>query len=163
MTDLISLAGNSIKTSQAALAVIGNNIANSNTEGYVRQELDVRENLPTRSGTVYLGSGALATGVKRAYDSLVESSLRSSNSDLKAQGPIIELTNRIIDVLGDQNASLTPALDSFFSSFRDLSLDPTSQLRRDVVLSESKGLVSRFNELGTQLKSIDLDSKEALD
>ena len=163
MTDLISLAGNSIKTSQAALAVIGNNIANSNTEGYVRQELDVRENLPTRAGTVYLGSGALATGVKRAYDSLVESSLRSSNSDLKAQGPIIELTNRIIDVLGDQNASLTPALDSFFSSFRDLSLDPTSQLRRDVVLSESRGLVSRFNELGTQLKAIDSDSKEALD
>jgi len=163
MTDLISLAGNSIKTSQAALAVIGNNIANSNTEGYVRQELDVRENLPTRSGTVYLGSGALATGVKRAYDSLVESSLRSSNSDLKAQGPIIELTNRIIDVLGDQNASLTPALDSFFASFRDLSLDPTSQLRRDVVLSESKGLVSRFNELGTQLKAIDSDSREALD
>ena len=72
MPDLISIAGNAVKTNQAALAVVGNNIANVNTDGYVRQELDIRENLPTKVGTTSIGSGALATGVKRAYDSLVE-------------------------------------------------------------------------------------------
>ncbi|MAI42649.1 MAG: flagellar hook-associated protein FlgK [Gammaproteobacteria bacterium] len=162
MPDLLSIGGNSVKTNQSALAVVGNNIANANTDGYVRQELDVRENLPTRAGTVYLGSGALATGVKRAYDALVESSLRSSFSDLRSQEPIIDLTTRVVDILGDENASLTPALDDFFSSFRDLGLDPSSQLRRDMVLSESKGLASRFNEIGAQLQSIDMDSQETL-
>ena len=162
MPDLLSIGGNSVKTNQSALAVVGNNIANANTDGYVRQELDVRENLPTRAGTVYLGSGALATGVKRAYDALIESSLRSSFSDLRSQEPIIDLTTRVVDVLGDDNASLTPALDDFFSSFRDLGLDPSSQLRRDMVLSESRGLASRFNEIGAQLQSIDMDSEETL-
>ena len=56
MADLLSIAGNSVKTNQSALAIVGNNIANANTEGYVRQELDVRENLPTRAGTVVLGT-----------------------------------------------------------------------------------------------------------
>ena len=163
MTDLISIAGNAVKTNQAALAVVGNNIANVNTDGYVRQELDIRENLPTKIGTAYIGSGALATGVKRAYDSLVESSLRSSFSDLRSQAPIIDLTNRVIDILGDDKASLSPALDDFFSSFRDLGLDPSSQLRRDVALSEAEGLASRFNEIGAQLSSIDLDSMQALE
>ena len=162
MPDLLSIGGNSVKTNQSALAVVGNNIANANTDGYVRQELDVRENLPTRAGTVYLGSGALASGVKRAYDALIESSLRSSFSDLRSQEPIIDLTTRVVDVLGDENASLTPALDDFFSSFRDLGLDPSSQLRRDMVLSESRGLASRFNEIGAQLQSIDMDSEETL-
>ena len=90
MADLLSIAGNSVKTNQSALAIVGNNIANANTEGYVRQELDVRENLPTRAGTVVLGTGALAVGTRRAYDSLLESSLRSSLSDLRSQAPIID-------------------------------------------------------------------------
>ena len=162
MTDLLSIAGNSVKTNQSALAVVGNNIANANTDGYVRQELDIRENLPTRIGTVYLGSGALSTGVKRAYDSLVESSLRSSFSDLTYQTPLNDLTNRVIDVLGSEKASLSPAMDDFFSGFRDLALDPSSQLRRDAALSEAQGLVSRFNEIGTQLSSLDSESMEAL-
>lgn len=163
MPDLISIAGNAVKTNQAALAVVGNNIANVNTDGYVRQELDIRENLPTKVGTTSIGSGALATGVKRAYDSLVESSLRSSFSDLRSEAPIIDLTNRVIDILGDDKASLSPALDDFFSSFRDLGLDPSSQLRREVALSEAEGLVSRFNEIGAQLSSLDLDSTGALE
>ena len=126
MADLLSIAGNSVKTNQSALAIVGNNIANANTEGYVRQELDVRENLPTRAGTVVLGTGALAVGTRRAYDSLLESSLRSSLSDLRSQAPIIDYSNRVIDLLGDENATLTSALDQFFSSFRDLALDASS-------------------------------------
>ena len=162
MADLLSIAGNSVKTNQSALAVIGNNIANANTDGYVRQELDIRENLPTRAGTVFLGTGALSAGVKRAYDSLVESSLRSSFSDLRSQAPIIDYTNRVVDLLGGENASLTPALDSFFNSFRDLGLDASSELRRNSVVSESKGLASRLNEIGSQLRSIDSDTLTAL-
>ena len=162
MADLLSIAGNAVKTNQSSLAIIGNNIANANTDGYVRQELDIRENLPTRAGTVFLGTGALSAGVKRAYDSLVESSLRSSLSDLRSQAPIIDYTNRVVDMLGDENSSLTSALDNFFASFRDLGLDASSELRRNSVISESKGLASRFNEIANQLKAIDSDTLNAL-
>ena len=34
-----------------------NNIANVNTDGYVRQDLDLQEGLPTKNGLFYLGSG----------------------------------------------------------------------------------------------------------
>ena len=162
MADLLSIAGNSVKTNQSALAIVGNNIANANTEGYVRQELDVRENLPTRAGTVVLGTGALAVGTRRAYDSLLETSLRSSLSDLRSQAPIIDYSNRVVDLLGDENATLTSALDQFFGGFRDLALDASSELRRNSVLSESQGLASRFNEIGAQLRSVDSDTFDAL-
>lgn len=162
MADLLSIAGNSVKTNQSALAVVGNNIANANTEGYVRQELDVRENLPTRAGSVVLGTGALALGTRRAYDSLLESSLRSSLSELRSQTPIVDYSNRVIDLLGDENATLTSALDQFFGGFRDLALDASSELKRDVVLSESQGLASRFNEIAAQLRSVDSDTFDTL-
>ncbi len=162
MTDLLSIGANALKTNQSALAIVSNNIANVNTEGYVRQELDVKENLPTKAGLVYVGSGAVATGVRRAYDSFVESSVRSSVSDLAAQSPLIDYSNRMIDILGDQSASLTPALDEFFDGIKELSLDPSSELRRDTALSNAKGLASRFNELGHQLQLIDDETKNQL-
>ena len=162
MTDLLSIGANALKTNQSALAIVSNNIANVNTEGYVRQELDIKENLPTKAGLVYVGSGAVATGVRRAYDGFVESSVRSSVSDLAAQSPLIEYSNRMIDILGDQSASLTPALDEFFDGIKELSLDPSSELRRDTALSDAKGLASRFNELGHQLQLIDDETKNQL-
>ena len=163
MTDILSIGGNSLKNNQSALAVVSNNIANVNTEGYVRQELDIKENRPSRNGTVFLGSGALATGVKRAYDSLIEASLRSSNTDLSGQTPLIGFTNRLIDIMGGEKASLTPALDDFFGSFKALSQDPSSLTRRNQTLSEAKNLASRFNELANQFEAIDRESKTQLD
>jgi flagellar hook-associated protein 1 FlgK len=123
MTDLISVGGAAIRNSQLALSVVSNNIANANTEGYVRQDLNVAENTPTKNGLFYLGSGALAEGVRRAYDGQVEASLRASSSDLSAQSPLIDHTERMINVLGNESASLTPALGSWFYILKTISGD----------------------------------------
>lgn len=106
MTDLISVGGAAIRNSQLALSVVSNNIANANTEGYVRQDLNVAENTPTKNGLFYLGSGALAEGVRRSYDGQVEASLRASSSDLSAQSPLIDHTERMINVLGTDRKSV---------------------------------------------------------
>ena len=62
MTDLLSIGGSAVRNSQLALSVVSNNIANVNTDGYVRQDLDLQEGLPTKNGLFYLGSGAIADG-----------------------------------------------------------------------------------------------------
>ena len=151
MSDLLSVGGNSVKNNQSALTVVSNNIANAHTEGYVRQDLSLEENLPTKSGLVYLGTGALAAGIKRSYDGLIEASLRTSQSDLSAQEPVIKFTDRIIDVFGDEKSSLTPAIGSFFDSLRSLCLDASSELLRSHALGEAKGVASRVIDLWTQL------------
>ena len=159
MTDLLSIGSSAVRNSQLALSVVSNNIANVNTDGYVRQDLDLQEGLPTKNGLFYLGSGAIADGVRRSYDGQVESSLRISISDLNAQSPLIEHTERLINVFGNKNASLTPALGSFFDSLRALSVDASSEVLRDQVLNEGQTLAARFNGLATQLDSLDLETR----
>ena len=163
MTDLLSIGSSAVKNSQLALTVVSNNIANVNTEGYVKQSLIYEENTPASLGRFSIGSGATADGIRRAYDGLVENSVRASESDLAAQQPIVDMTNRLIDVFGDQQASLVPALGSMFDSFRDLSLDASSEVRRDQVLGNAESLAARFNDLSAQLDAFDLESKEALE
>ena len=160
MTDLLSIGGSAVRNSQLALSVVSNNIANVNTDGYVRQDLDLQEGLPTKNGLFYLGSGAIADGVRRSYDGQVESSLRIGISDLYAQSPLIENTERLINVFGNKNASLTPALGSFFDSLRALSVDASSEVLRNQVLNEGQTLASRFNGLATQLDSLDQEARK---
>ena len=94
MSDLLSIGSSAIKNSQLALTVVSNNIANVNTEGYVKQSLIYEENASSALGRFSIGTGAVADGIRRAYDGLVENSVRTSESDLAAQQPIVDMTNR---------------------------------------------------------------------
>ena len=60
MTDLLSIGSSAVKNSQLALTVVSNNIANVNTEGYVKQSLIYEENTPASLGRFSIGSGATA-------------------------------------------------------------------------------------------------------
>jgi len=159
MTDLLSIGSSAIRNSQLALSVVSNNIANVNTDGYVRQDVNLQEGLPTKNGLFFLGSGAIADGIRRAYDGQVESSLRMSISDLNAQSPLIANTERLINVFGNKNASLTPALGGFFDSLRALSVDASSDVLRNQVVSSGQTLASRFNGLATQLDDLDAETR----
>ena len=86
MTDLLSIGSSAVKNSQLALTVVSNNIANVNTEGYVKQSLS-EENTPASLGRFSIGSGATADGIRRAYDGLVENSVRAAKAILRLSNP----------------------------------------------------------------------------
>ena len=55
MSDLVSIASGAVSIYQRALATVSNNIANVDTEGYTRQELDQKENNTRQYGTSFFG------------------------------------------------------------------------------------------------------------
>ena len=112
MSDLLSIGSSGVTAYQRALATVSNNIANVNTEGYTRQDVSLSANQPRQIGNSYLGTGTRFDAVQRQYDAFVESNLRNSNSDLQSQKPLLDYTNRVIDVMGGQTSGLTSALDA---------------------------------------------------
>ena len=64
MSDLVSIASGAVSIYQRALATVSNNIANVDTEGYTRQELDQKENNTRQYGTSFFGTGAYLAGVR---------------------------------------------------------------------------------------------------
>jgi hypothetical protein len=162
MSDLLGISSSAVSTYQRSLAVISNNIANAATEGYSRQDISVQAS-PTRAvGTAYMGTGVFFDGAKRQYDSFVESNLRNSNSDLQSQKPVVDYTNRVIDVMGGQALGLSGALDQFFSSARSLAADPASTVLRGSFLRDADGIAARFSQLSAQLDLSDSETKEAV-
>ena len=100
MTDLLTIGATATQLYRQALSTVSNNIANINSDGYSRQEVTTAENEPTQQGVSYLGTGARLVGVQRAYDEFAESGIRTSQSALSAQEPMIKYTDRVINLLG---------------------------------------------------------------
>ncbi len=162
MADILSIGANAAQLYKSALATVGNNIANLNTDGYTRQVANSIENTPTAKGSSYIGSGARLVSVTRAFNEFTESNLRDSGSELSAQDPMIQYADRIVDVLGAQNSGLADAFSKFFSSASNLSSDPASTTLRNVFIRDADGLAVRFRELASQLSGIQQETDDAL-
>ena len=162
MSDLVTIASSAVSLYQRALGTVSNNIANVDTDGYTRQELDQKENNTRQYGTSYFGTGAYLAGIKRQYDIFVEKNLRDSSSELESQSTVVDYANRIVDVLANENVSLISALDRFFKSANDLATDPASTIYRNAFITESEGISSQFKTLSGQLDLLENETSESI-
>lgn len=162
MSEIASIASDAVSAYQRTLGTISNNIANAATPGYSRQEVTLAANPVSKVGNVYMGTGVSVEGVKRQYDSFVEANYRNSNSDLLSQEPMVNYTNRIVDVLGSDNMGLSSALDQFFNAARNLSTDPASSALRGSFMGDAKSLTSRFGEISSQLDLVQEETTQAV-
>jgi flagellar hook-associated protein FlgK len=163
MTDLVSVASNAVASYQRALGTISNNIANVATDGYSRQEVVLQANPVAKVGNTYMGTGVTVDRLQRQYDTFVESNLRSSNSDLLSQEPMVTYANRVIDIMGGPSMGLSSALDQFFGSARNLSADPASSVLRGSFVRDAENLATRFSQLSSQLDLVQSETDQLVE
>jgi len=162
MSDLVSIASSAVSAYQRALGTVSNNIANVDTEGYSKQEVDLNQNTPKLYGVSYLGTGVRFDGVRRLYDAFVEGSLRNANTDLGTQGSLVNYANRVVNVLGSEDVGLLSAFDKFFDAARQLGTDSSSIILRSQFLSKAEGLAGQFGNLSSQLDLVNQETQEAI-
>jgi flagellar hook-associated protein FlgK len=162
MSNILTIGSSAIEAYQRALGTVSNNIANLNTDGYSHQDVSLAPSTPANRGNIYLGTGVVVTGVKRAYSEFAVNSLRNSFSALNTQEPLVQYSNRIIDVMGSTKSGLSSALDQFFSSARDVSAAPASADMRGQFLSSADGVAARLRELASQLYGVETDSRKEI-
>ena len=60
---ILQLSGNALNAASLGLQVTGNNIANANTPGYLRQQLNLAPTEPQQLGGLSVGLGVSVTGI----------------------------------------------------------------------------------------------------
>ena len=162
MSDLLGIASTAVSAYQRALSTVSNNIANANTVGYSEQTSDLEANAPQKLATTYMGTGVTYNAVTRQSDVFAQNNVRSSNSDLAAETPMVDYANQVINIMGDKSIGLSSALDQFFKDTNALSADPASGDARNTFLSSLGGVAARFSEVSTQLNTVGNDAQTAL-
>jgi len=163
MTDILSIGASAAQLYRQALATVSNNIANLNTEGYSKQTIESSENTPSKRGVYYLGTGSTMERTGRAYDQFAEANLRTAQSNLASQEPIIKHTNKLLNYLGSDNTSLSSAFDKFFSSLSRLSAAPSNATLKQDFLASSEYVASRFAATSAEMGQVDNDVKSELE
>ena len=153
MADLFGIGLSGLKASQTNLSVTGQNISNVNTPGYSRQTAVQAARDPSFTGAGYIGNGTSVVDVQRVYNEFLTNQVRSStaiNSEVTAFQTQMEELNTL---LSGTATGITPGLQNFFDALQTSIEDPASLPARQLFLSESEGLASRFNTVQTRLST----------
>lgn len=151
----LQLANNSLRASQIGLQVVGQNIANANTPGYVRAEVMLAPSNTQRHGGLLLGMGVQVQGVVQKIDNFLESRLRSAISDTSGAQVQEQAYIQLEELLGElTDSDLSTSLNNFFNSIAEVLNQPESVSVRNLVVLQGDTLAShirRFAAHGRQI------------
>lgn len=139
---------------QAALQVIGHNIANVSTPGFSRQNVELTQVPGQRFGAGYFGKGVQVASVERAFNpfltreaNLTAAAAESANLRFQRLQTLEQLFPMGNDGIGQQ-------LNGFLNAWADTVASPTNQTARGVVLTRAEEFASRLNLTARQLEEL---------
>jgi flagellar hook-associated protein 1 FlgK len=160
----IQNAGNALIAAQLGLQVTGNNIANANTPGYIRQRLILTPAPIQQYGNLLMGTGVRVLAVKQEIDKFLEERLRSANSDL-ANGETQEgIYLQLEGILGElTDSDLSTSLTKFMASINEVLNQPESASIRNLAVLQGQQLANDIDRLDQQARTLYSDINTQID
>ncbi|MEM6639225.1 MAG: flagellar hook-associated protein FlgK [Pseudomonadota bacterium] len=152
---ILSTSLSALRVSQRVLEVTANNIANVNTPGYSRQRVAISAQQPTEFGFGFIGNGATIAGIDRIYDEFLGGELTRTTSEVGRLDAMSNYASRLGSLFNDPDFGLAATMQTFFNAANEVSNDPASISARENMLGETRVVVGRFNELASQIESLD--------
>lgn len=151
----LQIAGNALTANQIGLQVTGNNIANANTPGYIRQRAIFTPAPTQKQGDLLLGLGVEVTGVVQQVDKFLEARIIASNSDLASGVAQEEAYGELEGLLGElSDTDISTSLTNFFGSIHDVLNQPESPAVRNLAVLQAEKLTTDINRLRNRVQDL---------
>ncbi|MBI5639119.1 MAG: flagellar hook-associated protein FlgK [Nitrospirae bacterium] len=143
ISGIFDIGKSAIFASQTALSVTSNNIANVNTSGFSRQEviLSIGYSQSIRGGS--LGTGVTIEGIRRFYDSFIQSQLIGQNQNQGRSLVLNQSLSQIEQIFNEaKGLGMGSYLDAYFAAWQELSLNPEGEPQRNMLIQKANILVN---------------------
>lgn len=151
----LQLGNNALQAQQIGLQVTGQNIANANTPGYIREEVVFTPAPTQRLGGLLLGLGVEVTAVIQKIDKFVEERLRGATSDRSGNEVREQTYLQLESVIGElSDTDLSTAIDNFIGSIHEVLNQPDSVSVRNLAVLQGKTLAGQLNRLNDRVLAI---------
>ncbi len=145
-------------TSQKAIDVIGNNMANAGTESYHRQKVNISPAIETYYGDTLIGQGSYVNDVKRMYSHMLEKEITVQNASLSMTDRKLDTLTIIENSFGEiVSKGLSSAMDAYFESMHEMATDPSNAVLQNKVIRAAEGLTYEFRRMGSFLGGVNDD------
>ncbi|MFC4699946.1 flagellar hook-associated protein FlgK [Glaciecola siphonariae] len=156
--DLFSIAKTGINASNKLLNTTSNNIANVNSEGYVRERTTFSNHM---NGGVDFGF------TDRVFDVFAQNQLRRDTSFVGESQAYFDRVEGLDRVLASEANSIASSMTSFFGAIQTAADDPTNTAARDAIMGRATGMLNRINQLGDFMKAkedeVELQIQQSVD
>ncbi len=145
----IQMGGNTLQAMQIGLQVVGNNIANANTPGFVREEAVYVPAGVQRQGHLILGLGVKVDSIVQKIDKFVQARLvgaRGDRAGAEVQEQVYRELESLLNELSD-SVDLSSSLTSFFNAVDEVLKDPGNVATRNLAVGKGISLTEDINNL----------------
>ncbi len=141
--DLFSIATSGVNASSRLLNTTANNIANVNTEGFVRERTTFESQLT---------GGVGRSTTERVLNIFAQNQLRRDTTLQSEFENYYNKTSVLDNVFASEANSISASMSRFFASLQTAADDPTSISGRQAVLGEAKSLVGQISTISGFLR-----------
>ncbi len=126
LNSALAIAGRSLEVFTTGIEVAGNNIANANTPGYIREQLHLNPSQGhQKRRAMVVGGGVLVDGIRQEIDKYLETRIHASSSDFygsQQREDIYKQLEATVNELSD--GDLSTGLNDFLGKIQDFANQP---------------------------------------
>jgi flagellar hook-associated protein 1 FlgK len=151
LSQALSTAMSGLRATQASIALVGSNVANAETPGYVRKTI-----IQVAGMTGDYGSSVLLNGVERHLDQYLQTQLRTETSGaVYAETRATYLAN-LQNVYGNpaETGTIEDSFNKLLTAFQGLSTSPDSQSARISAVSAAQTMAQTLNATTQGIQSL---------
>ena len=152
-----------LRTNQAALQVIGHNIANVNTPGFSRQNISLEQIPGQKLGNGFFGKGVEVAAVERSFSQFLTREANLTAAAAESANIRFQRLQTLEQLFPMGEAGMGRQLNGFLNSWADVVASPTNQTARGVVLSRADEFARRLNQTAAQLDELRASTRVQLE
>jgi flagellar hook-associated protein 1 FlgK len=152
----IQLGANTLRAMQIGLQVTGNNIANANTPGFVRQEVIYSPAPVQKIGNLVLGLGVQVDGIVDKIDKFVLDRLVGARGDRAGAEVREDAYNEVENLLNGLSGEtdLSTVFTNFINAIGGVLDDPSDAAARNLVITQGDTLATTLNNFARRATSV---------
>lgn len=159
----IQMTGNTLRSNEIALQVVGQNIANANTPGYLREEIHLTPGPTQKIGALLLGTGVIVDSVTQVLDKFLQQRLQSAVSDLAGSSTLTNTYSQLESILSSlDNTSLNASMTSFFNSISQIMNQPEDASVRNQAVQQGISLTQNINDTAERVLTLRKDLNDQI-
>lgn len=161
----LSIASSGIRAANAALNTTANNIANTHTDGYSRQQVTQEAADALRLFTTYgcAGAGVDTVAIERVRDEFYDLRFRNNNSTLGEYDIKKYYTGTIEEYLDDDgDTGFATIFNEFMRTLQDASNNASQRDYKATFIASAQKLAEYFNTTAGNLQALQKDVNEEI-
>jgi len=153
--NLLRIGTSAILANTTLLNTTSNNIANINTEGYVRQRTEFESQI--------LGLGVGKGTTERLVSEFTQKQLRRDISNHSFAEQYVTEANRVDALFSNPANSIATGINDLFKQFQIANNEPATLANRQLIIGSSQALLDKFNTLSSLVLDQDNFVNQQLD